>query len=129
MTTTGTTVQLRTHRGLGYIDTLAVCPPCGQHITVVLDSTIYTECGGMDEGGCNAWIDGDQRAEEMHEAAIAAVQVWGGDQGQGTTSCVCQVLPDRIVQPVGECPWHGDEEQATAQAFGEDDEEEWVHPM
>lgn len=46
--------------------------------------------------------------------------------------CTCQSHPteERIIQPEGECPFHGDEEMATRQAYEPLEEgEEWANPM
>lgn len=52
-------------------DTGHDCPACGQAITVATDEgDPYTECGGIGEGGCDAWINGDADAEAAHARAL-----------------------------------------------------------
>lgn len=129
MTTTGTTAPLLlpTFRGIPYLDTQAVCPGCDQFITVVFDGrcAVYTECGGMDNGGCNAWIDGDEHCQRMHSAAHLMAGVLVESFDRGTTSCLCFAMDDveKIVQPVGDCPWHGDVVSATQMAYTDPEDE------
>lgn len=52
-------------------DTGFDCPACGQAISATHDGdhVYYTECGGIGEGGCEAWCEGDKAAEAAHDRA------------------------------------------------------------
>lgn len=115
------------------VDTNHECAGCHRYVTVVRDGDSdrwYSECGGEGEGGCNAWIDGDEAAQQSHQGAVAHVEMAFSPDPATDTSCTCEEDESgELVQRGGRrCPWHGTLDQARAQSV-DPDQDDYPHRM